>query len=58
MQPAMIQAVLATGATIRSSAAHPVPWLSDALGIEIPEDKQGNVEFIVEQITKKIAEAV
>lgn len=58
MQPAMIQAVLATGAYYpQQCCPSPYHGYPDALGIEIPEDKQGNVEFIVEQITKKIAEA-
>lgn len=58
MQPAMIQAVLATGAYYpQQCCPSPYHGYPEALGIEIPEDKQGDVAFIIEQITAKIEEA-
>jgi len=58
MQPAMIQAVLATGAYYpQQCCPSPYHGYPEALGISIPEDKQGDVSYIIEQIKAKVAEA-
>ena len=58
MQPAMIQAILATGAYYpQQCCPSPYHGYPEALGIAIPEDKQGDVAYILEQIEAKVAEA-
>jgi len=58
MQPAMIQAVLATGAYYpQQCCPSPYHGYPEALGISIPKDKQGDVSYIIEQIKAKVAEA-
>lgn len=58
MQPAMIQAILATGAYYpQQCCPSPYHGYPEALGIEIPEDKQGDIDFIIEQIKTKIEDA-
>jgi len=56
MEP-MIRAVIETGAIFPVQCC-PSPYHAypGALGIEIPEDKRGNLPFIIDAITAKIAE--
>ncbi len=57
MQAAMIQAVLATGAYYpQQCCPSPYHGYPEALGISIPEDKQGDISYILEQIKAKVAE--
>lgn len=57
MQEPMIKAVIQTGA-IYPEQCCPSPFhaLPNALGIEIPEGKAGNVEFILEAIDARVRE--
>lgn len=55
MQEAMIQAILSTGAYYpQQCCPSPYHGYPGALGIEIPEDKQGNLNYIIEQISTKV----
>ncbi len=56
MEP-MIRGVIDTGAIFPVQCC-PSPYhaFPGALGIEIPEDKRGNVPFIIDAITAKVAE--
>ena len=58
MQEPMVKAVIKTGA-IYAEQCCPRPFhaLPNALGIEVPEGKAGNVEFIIEAIDQKVREA-
>ncbi len=58
MQEPMVKAVIKTGA-IYAEQCCPSPFhaLPNALGIEVPEGKAGNVEFIIEAIDQKVREA-
>ena len=58
MQEPLIKSVLMTGA-IYPEQCCPSPYHAypGALGIEIPEGKAGDVEFILEAITEKVVEA-
>ncbi len=57
MQEPLIKSALETGA-IYPEQCCPSPYHAypGALGIEIPEDKAGDLEYMTEEITKKIAE--
>lgn len=57
MQVPLISAVVETGA-IYPQPCCPSPYhgFPSALGIEIPEDKQGDIDYVVEEITKIMAE--
>jgi len=57
MQEPLIKAALEGGAIVAQQCC-PSPYhgYPGALGIEIPEDKQGDVAYIVEQISAKVAE--
>ncbi|QZY56295.1 DUF3798 domain-containing protein [Crassaminicella profunda] len=57
MQVPLIKAVLDAGA-IYPQPCCPSPYhgFPSALGIKIPEDKKGDIDFVVDQITEKIAE--
>lgn len=58
MQPAMIQAILATGAYYpQQCCPSPYHGYPEALGIEIPEDKRGDVAYVLDQISAKVDEA-
>lgn len=57
MQEPLIKSILAEGAIFpQQCCPSPYHGYPGALGIEIPEDKKGDVEYIKEQITAKIAE--
>jgi hypothetical protein len=57
MQEPLIKSVMRTGA-IYPEQCCPSPYhaLPNALGIEVPQDKAGNVPFIIEAITEKVHE--
>ncbi|SCG83570.1 putative protein TP_0013 [Proteiniborus sp. DW1] len=57
MQVPLIKAALDEGA-IYPQPCCPSPYhgFPSALGIEIPEDKKGNIDYVVEEIKKRIAE--
>lgn len=57
MQEPLIKKVLDEGAIFPEQCC-PSPYhgYPGALGIEIPEDKVGNVDFIISEITAKVAE--
>ncbi|WZL74495.1 DUF3798 domain-containing protein [Clostridiaceae bacterium 35-E11] len=57
MQEPLIKSVLQEGAIFpQQCCPSPYHGYPGALGIEIPEDKKGDVDFVVEEITAKIAE--
>lgn len=58
MQEPLIKSVIEQGAILPQQCC-PSPYHAypGALGLTIPDDKQGDVDYIVEEITKKIAEA-
>jgi len=57
MQEPLIKSALENGGILAQQCC-PSPYhgYPGALGIEIPDDKQGDVDYIIEQITAKIAE--
>ena len=57
MQVPLISSVIDTGA-IYSQPCCPSPYhgFPSALGIEIPEDKQGDIDYVVDEITRIVAE--
>ncbi len=57
MQVPLISAALDEGA-IYPQPCCPSPYhgFPSALGIEIPEDKKGDVQFAIDQITAEVAE--
>ena len=57
MQEPLIKSVLTEGAIFPQQCC-PSPYHAypAALGIEIPDDKKGNIDFIVDEIGKKIKE--
>jgi Protein of unknown function (DUF3798) len=57
MQEPLIKSVLAQGAIFPQQCC-PSPYHAypGALGIQIPDDKKGDVDFVVKEITKKIEE--
>jgi len=58
MQPAMIKAVVdARGIYPQPCCPSPTHGFPSALEVEIPEDKSGDFAFIIDEITKKTAEA-
>lgn len=57
MQEPLIKSILDQGAIFpQQCCPSPFHGYPGALGIEIPEDKKGDVNYIVEQITAKVAE--
>ncbi|AOT68813.1 DUF3798 domain-containing protein [Geosporobacter ferrireducens] len=57
MQEPLIRSVLEQGALYpQQCCPSPYHGYPGALGIEIPEDKAGNIGYLVEQITTKLAE--
>lgn len=57
MQEPLIKATLEQGAILpQQCCPSPYHGYPGALGIKIPEDKQGDVDYVVEQIKAKIAE--
>lgn len=57
MQEPLIKAVLEGGALYpQQCCPSPYHGYPGALGIEIPEDKKGDIDFLVSEITTKIAE--
>jgi len=57
MQEPLIKAVLEQGAIFpQQCCPSPYHGLPGALGIEIPEDKKGDVAYVTEEIRKKVAE--
>jgi hypothetical protein len=57
MQEPLIKAVLEGGALYpQQCCPSPYHGYPGALGIEIPEDKKGDIDFLVSEITAKIAE--
>ena len=58
MQEPMIKAIIEQKALYpQQCCPSPFHGYPGALGIEIPEDKAGDVPYVVEQITAKVAEA-
>ncbi len=57
MQTPLIKATLDAGGIFpQPCCPSPYHGFPSALGIEIPEDKKGDIPFVIEQITAKIAE--
>ena len=57
MQEPLIKSVLEQGALFpQQCCPSPYHGYPGALGIEIPEDKKGDVDYVIEQISAKIAE--
>ena len=57
MQEPLIKSSLDTGAILpQQCCPSPYHGYPGALGIEIPEDKKGDVQYMIDEITKKVAE--
>jgi hypothetical protein len=57
MQEPLIKATLTAGAIFpQQCCPSPYHGYPGALGIEIPEDKKGDIDFVLGEITKKVAE--
>lgn len=57
MQEPLIKAILKEGAIFpQQCCPSPYHGYPGALGIQIPDDKKGNVDYVIDQITAKIAE--
>jgi len=58
MQEPLIKSVLEEGAIMpQQCCPSPYHGLPGALGIQVPENKQGDIDFIIDEITNKVAEA-